>query len=211
MASDTTRVTSPVLVGKPSAGKFGRGRASLPDVGAKLHTTIKRFEEDLSHRKAIHILEIFHFMIQKQKQEGMVDDKAIREGEKKKTSLMLGMQKRSAGISFLNLEELFSRSGEQHMNQLFLFSSQKECKEVVSEYGELIGDLLVSGIAPFDPTKKRRQNILIVDPGDDYLVDKLAKKTENLSGIGFGRSFHFILLLQGQHYAKDSIEDLGLC
>ncbi|KAJ1395431.1 Aluminum-activated malate transporter [Sesbania bispinosa] len=40
----------------------------------------------------------------------------------------------------------------------------------------------VTEIAPFDPTKKRRQNILIVDPGDDYLVDKLAKKTENLPG-----------------------------
>lgn len=39
-------------------------------------------------------------------------------------------------------------------------------------------------IVPFDPTKKKKKkkNITIVDPADDP-VDKLAEKTENLSGM----------------------------
>lgn len=38
-------------------------------------------------------------------------------------------------------------------------------------------------IVPFDPTKKKKKKkITIVDPADDS-VDKLAEKTENLSGI----------------------------
>jgi translation initiation factor 2 subunit 2 len=44
-------------------------------------------------------------------------------------------------------------------------------------------------IAPFDPTKKKKKKKPTVVDLDDDSVDKLAEKTENLSGIEIEISF----------------------
>lgn len=38
-------------------------------------------------------------------------------------------------------------------------------------------------LAPFDPTKKKKKKKVVAQDPTDETVDKLAEKTENLSGI----------------------------
>lgn len=48
-------------------------------------------------------------------------------------------------------------------------------------------------LAPFDPTKKKKKKkVLVQDPADEA-VDKVAEKTENLSGKFFYFLFSFFL------------------
>lgn len=54
-------------------------------------------------------------------------------------------------------------------------------------------------IAPFDPTKKKKKKKVVLQDPTDEVVDKLAEKTESLSGMKSWHSipclFHDIFIL----------------
>lgn len=69
-------------------------------------------------------------------------------------------------------------------------------------------------IVPFDPSKKKKKKkVVIQDPADDP-VDKLAEKTENLSGMQFSSLCNLFLLsleIEWQNILQDDWNDSLFC